>query len=57
MGRKDLLLGYDLQFFVMAYIGAMAGIDLNMLPIFALSCSVSCLTCVVLCCVLSLLAC
>lgn len=49
MGRKDLLLGYDLQFFVMAYIGAMAGIDLNMLPIFAFSCSVSCLTCVVLC--------
>jgi len=49
MGREDLLLGYDLQFFAMAYIGAMAGIHLNMLHIYALSCSVSCLTCVVLC--------
>lgn len=35
MGRKDLLLDYDLQFFVMASTGTMAGmIDLNSVPHF-----------------------
>jgi hypothetical protein len=46
MGRKDILLGYDIQFSVMASTGTMAGIDMNVFHIFASSCLVRCLTCV-----------